>query len=235
MSKETILVVDDEEDLLELVRFSLAREGFVVICAASAEEALPVLNAQPPDLIVLDLMLPGMDGFTLARRIKNDAQWGRIPIVMISARSGEVDVVCGLEIGAADYVAKPFSPRVLVSRIRAVLRRHAQPEAHSANLIERQELSIDIDKHAVYVNGRLVDLTFTEFAILRLLASRPGWAFSRSQIVDAVRGYNYAVTDRSVDVQIVGLRRKLGRCGRYIETVRSVGYRFKEQNAKTAA
>ncbi len=232
MNPKTILAVDDEPDILELVRFSLTREGFSVLCAADAEEALTLLDKQSPSLILLDLMLPGLDGFSLARRIKSKPALAGIPIIMLSARNSEVDVVCGLEMGAEDYITKPFSLKVLLSRVRAMLRRpdSTPPEDPRSmpkeNVIQRQALIIDLDKHVVQAQGRPVPLTCTEFAILTLLASRPGWAFSRARIVDAVRGNSCAVADRSVDVQIVGLRRKLGVCGRYIETVRGVGYRF---------
>jgi DNA-binding response OmpR family regulator len=229
MANETILVVDDEEDILELVQFNLAREGHKVFCADSGEKALDILKSKPVDLMVLDLMLPGMDGFSVAQRVKNDPYIRQVPIIMLTAKGSESDVVTGLELGAEDYVTKPFSPRVLVARIHKALRRSTQPGPENRDLIQRDEMVIDIRKHEVTVKGIPVTLTYTEFEVLTLLAERPGWAFSRSQIVDNVRGYNYSVTDRSVDVQIVGLRRKLGPCGRQIETVRGVGYRFKEE------
>ena len=229
MPKEKILVVDDEEDILELVRHNLAREGFEIRCADTGEKALKALKTEPVDLIVLDLMLPGIDGFDVAKQIKGDPRIQHIPIVMLTAKGSETDVVTGLELGAEDYITKPFSPRILIARIQAVLRRReADGSGDARGLIDRGKLSIDIRKHELLVEGRSIDLTYTEFEVLTLLASRPGWAFSRSQIVDKVRGYNYSVTERSVDVQIVGLRRKLGSCGHYIETVRGVGYRFKE-------
>ena len=229
MTKEKILVVDDEEDILELVRHNLVREGFDIRCADTGEKALKALKTDPVDLIVLDLMLPGIDGFDVARQIKGNPRIQHIPIVMLTAKGSETDVVSGLELGAEDYITKPFSPRILLARIQTVLRRRAADSSEDkGGRIDRGKLSIDIRKHELIVDGRKIDLTYTEFEVLTLLASRPGWAFSRSQIVDKVRGYNYSVTDRSVDVQIVGLRRKLGSCGHYIETVRGVGYRFKE-------
>ena len=227
MAKEKILVVDDEEDILELVRFNLSREGHEVLCAETGEKALEILKTEPVDLMVLDLMLPGMDGFSVVKRVKNDLRIRHVPIVMLTAKSSETDVVTGLQLGAEDYVTKPFSPRVLVARVRKVLRRISRIPAESTDLIRRGELVIDLGKHEVMLDGLPVNLTYTEFEVLTLLAGRPGWAFSRSQIVDSVRGYNYSVTDRSVDVQIVGLRRKLGAYGRFIETVRGVGYRFR--------
>lgn len=231
MPKETILVVDDEEDILELVQFHLAREGYKIHCADTGEKALDVVQSRPVDLVVLDLMLPGIDGYSVARQIKGDARIRHIPIVMLTAKGAEADVVTGLELGAEDYITKPFSPRILLARINTVLRRGALGNhAQERSFIEFEGLKIDIGKHEVTAKDKVLNLTFTEFEVLTLLASRPGWAFSRSQIVDGVRGYNYSVTDRSVDVQIVGLRRKLGRYGRYIETVRGVGYRFKDEN-----
>ena len=225
--KAKILVVDDEEDILELVRFNLSREGYEVLGAETGEKALEILKSRPVDLMVLDLMLPGIDGFSVAKRVKNDPRLGHVPIVMLTAKGSETDVVTGLQLGAEDYITKPFSPRVLVARIHKILRRLDQAPEERNDLIQRGDLVIDVRKHEAAINGSPLQLTFTEFEVLTLLASRPGWAFSRSQIVDSVRGYNYSVTDRSVDVQIVGLRRKLGPRGRQIETVRGVGYRFK--------
>lgn len=229
MPKETILIVDDEEDILELVQFHLSREGYETHCADTGEKALDVVRSNPVDLIVLDLMLPGIDGYSVARQIKNDQSIQQIPIIMLTAKGAEADVVTGLELGAEDYVTKPFSPRILMARIQTVLRRSSSSAlAEEKNLIEHDHLKIDVGKHEVKVKNKKLNLTYTEFEVLTLLAARPGWAFSRSQIVDGVRGYNYSVTERSVDVQIVGLRRKLGLYGHYIETVRGVGYRFRE-------
>jgi two-component system phosphate regulon response regulator PhoB len=229
MSKETILVVDDEEDILELVRFNLSREGFQIVCAASGEEAWKILKNQQFDLMILDLMLPGMDGLELARRVKNEDSIRKIPIVMLSAKGEEADIVAGLELGADDYITKPFSPRILIARVRTVLRRRWQSPVDDDEALEIYDLVIHPGRRHVTVLGEAVDLTYTEFQVLHFLAKRPGWVFTRTQIVDAVRGEDYPVTDRSVDVQIVGLRKKLGSSGRYIETVRGVGYRFKEK------
>jgi len=229
MTKEIILVVDDEEDILELVRFTLSREGFTILCAASGEAAWDLLKTQRVHLLVLDLMLPGMDGLALARRLKGEPRTQAIPIVMLSAKGEEADIVSGLELGADDYVTKPFSPRVLTARVRAVLRRQSQPESAEDEVLEIEDLVIDSGRRSVLAGGSAVNLTYTEFQVLSFLARRPGWVFTRTQIVDAVRGDDYPVTDRSVDVQIVGLRKKLGDSGHYIETVRGVGYRFKEK------
>lgn len=228
MSKANILVVDDEEDILELVRYNLDREGYAVTCAASGEAALEAAAARPVDLIVLDLMLPGIDGLEVARRLRQSAENKDTPIVMLTAKGEEADIVTGLELGADDYVTKPFSPRILVARIKAVIRRRSGMLPADTEVLNVRELSIHPGRRYVTVKGNPLNLTFTEFQVLYFLARRPGWVFTRSQIVDAVRGDDYPVTDRSVDVQIVGLRKKLEPLGHYIETVRGVGYRFIE-------
>lgn len=228
MANPNILVVDDEEDLLELLRFNLSGEGFSVTCAATGEDAIEKLKIEAPDLILLDLMLPGIDGLEVARRLKAKAFTREIPIVMLTARGEEGDIVKGLEIGADDYITKPFSRKVLAARIRAVLRRKQEKPKEEGDVLTVHDLLIHPGRREVLVEGKAVELTYTEFGILNFLARRPGWVFTRSQIVDAVRGDEYFVTDRSVDVQIVGLRKKLGPTAKYIETVRGVGYRFKE-------
>jgi two-component system phosphate regulon response regulator PhoB len=231
MAKERILVIEDEEDILALLQYNLAREGYLVSSAASGEAGLQAARAERPDLVLLDLMLPGMDGLEVCRRLRLDEQTREVPVVMLTAKGEEADVVAGLELGADDYVTKPFSPRVLVSRLRAVLRRRqrtAEPAVGEEGAIRRNDLVIHPGRNEVLVAGKPVELTFTEFRVLLFLAGRPGWVFTRYQIVNAVRGDDYAVTDRAVDVQIVGLRKKLGPCGKYIETVRGVGYRFKD-------
>jgi two-component system alkaline phosphatase synthesis response regulator PhoP len=228
MAKQKILVVDDEEDILELLKFNLTREGYDVASASTGEEALSVAQAESPDLILLDLMLPGIDGLDVARRLKGDPPTKKIPIVMLTAKGEESDIVTGLELGADDYITKPFSRKVLVARLRAVLRRKDEQPPDEKSLFRRPDLMIHPGRHEVLVNGKPVQLTMTEFGILSFLARRPGWVFTRSQIVDAVKGEDYFVTDRSVDVQVVGLRKKLGSASKWIETVRGVGYRFKE-------
>lgn len=229
MSKEKILVVDDEEDLLELVRYNLTREGYDVVCASTGEEGLNLAKKSIPGIIILDLMLPGIDGLDVARILKNDDSTKKIPIIMLTAKGEEADIVTGLELGADDYITKPFSPRIMIARIRAVLRRKIKTSDGDTDTIEIHCIKIHSGRHEVSVKGNPVQLTFTEFGILSFLVKRPGWVFTRSQIVDAVKGDDYFVTDRSVDVQIVGLRKKLGDAGKYIETVRGVGYRFKEK------
>jgi len=229
MSKERILVVEDEQDILELVRFNLARENYRVFCASSGEEALKIVGSEPLDLIVLDLMLPGIDGLEMTRRLRNNPRTQNIFIVMLTAKGSEADIVTGLELGADDYITKPFSPRVLLARIRAVIRRSKNEQPQDNAVIQIHNLVVHPGRREVRVGETPVSLTYTEFQILYYLVRRPGWVFTRTQIVDAVRGDDYPVTDRSVDVQIVGLRKKLGTSGKYIETVRGVGYRFKEK------
>lgn len=232
--KKHILIVEDEEDILALIHYNLTREGFRASCATSGEEALRVVAKDPPDLVVLDLMLPGIDGLEVCRTLKSWPETRCIAILMVTAKGEEADVVTGLELGADDYLTKPFSPRILLARARAVLRRKEGAEeggeepAAGSGVIETGGLLIHPGRNEVRVEDRVVDLTFTEFRVLYFLASRPGWVFTRYQIVNAVRGDDYSVTDRAVDVQIVGLRKKLGDYGKYIETVRGVGYRFKD-------
>jgi two-component system phosphate regulon response regulator PhoB len=229
MGKEKILVVDDEEDILELVKYNLAKEGYEITSALSGEKALSRATEKKFDLIVLDLMLPGLDGLEVAKRLKNNPDTHHIPIIMLTAKGEEADVVTGLEIGADDYITKPFSPRVLLARIKAVLRRGPEVAAEIDEVLQIHELEIHLGRREARAAGEMLDLTYTEFQVLWHLAKRPGWVLTRAQIVDAVRGNDYPVTDRSVDVQIVGLRKKLGPYGKYIETVRGVGYRFKER------
>ncbi len=233
MANENVLVVDDERDILELVKYNLDKEGYRVTTVETGEDALSATRAKMPDLIVLDLMLPGVDGLEVCRRLKNDPTTRAIPIIMLTAKGGEADVVAGLELGASDYITKPFSPRVLTARIKAVLRRDEEAPGTEAPLRIKQ-LTIHPERHQVLVCDKPVELTATEFRILLFLARRPGWVFTRQQIVDAAQGddafvNDRFVTDRSVDVHIVSLRRKLGTCGAYIETVRGVGYRLQDQ------
>ncbi len=229
MPREHVLVVEDEEDIQELIEYNLAREGYKVSSAFTGEDAVEMARRQAPDLVILDLMLPGMDGFEVCKALRSDPKTAHVPVVMLTAKGEEVDVVTGLELGADDYITKPFSPRVLIARIRAVLRRRGMETAGDEEaVLERYGILIHPGRHEVRVSGTPVDLTATEFRVLHFLARRPGWVFSRYQIVDAVHGENYPVTERSVDVQVVGLRKKLGEAGDCIETVRGVGYRFKD-------
>lgn len=233
MSKKSILVVEDEEDIQQLVSYNLVRAGFDVDCADSGEEALQRVREKKPDLLLLDLMLPGMNGSEVCRVLRLDAQTRELPIIMLTAKGEDDDVMAGLDLGADDYITKPFSPGVLVSRIKAALRRKVKETAaeprEPGGIIRIHDLVIDPGRHEVKVGGVLVDLTLTEFGILEFLAKRPGWAFSRQQIIDAVRGYEYIITPRAIDVQIFSLRKKLGETGGKVETVRGIGYRLKAQ------
>ncbi len=234
MAGERILVIEDDEDIQELIRFNLEKEAYKVSCRGTAEDGLKALGVRLPDLILLDLMLPGMDGLTACRRIRAEENTRHVPVIMVSAKGSEADVVTGLELGADDYITKPFSPRVLLARVRATLRRAGESDNDSGEVMRRGDIEIDNLHHEVRLAGKPVELTLTEFRVLEALARRPGVVFTRYQIVDAVKGEDYPVTDRSVDVQIVGLRKKLKKYGKHIETVRGVGYRFSTQ-AKTGA
>jgi two-component system alkaline phosphatase synthesis response regulator PhoP len=223
-----ILIVDDEEDILELVQYNLEQNGFLTETAVTGETGLKKARANNPDLIILDLMLPGIGGLDICRLLKSDPNTKAVPIVMLTAKGEEADVVRGLELGADDYVTKPFSPKVLVARIKSVLRRNTVPDESGQDKLQHHDIIINLGKRLVTVGGKAVELTFSEYEILHYLLRRPGWVFTRNEIVDRVHGDNYPVTDRSVDVQIVGLRKKLGRAGKYIQTVRGVGYRLVE-------
>lgn len=228
MARERVVVVEDEEDILELVRFNLAREGYHVEGYGSGEDALRAVRRQPPDLLLLDLMLPGMDGLEVCRLLRAEGSTRELPVIMLTAKGEEADIVAGLELGADDYVPKPFSPRVLLARVKAVLRRRSTPAANDGQSVHVHDIDMHLGRREVTVGGQPVSLTFTEFNILHFLARRPGWVFTRGQIMDAVRGADYHVTERSVDVQMVSLRKKLGAAGKLIETVRGVGYRLAE-------
>ncbi len=222
-----ILIVDDEEDVLELVRYNLDKNGYKVETAATGEQALAKARAKLPDLIILDLMLPGIDGLDVCKKLKNDTKTQNIPVIMLTAKGEETDIVIGLELGADDYITKPFSPKVLIARVRRILQRTIARDMEKAP-VKIYELTIDPARREVLIKNKPVELTFTEFNILYALAKRPGLVFTRYQIVDALHGDDYLVTDRAIDVQIVGLRKKLGLFSKYIETVRGVGYRFKD-------
>ncbi len=227
MSRDLILVVDDEVDIQELIRYNLKKEGLSVYAVGTGEEALTAAEELRPGAIVLDLMLPGMDGVQVCNRLKRQESTKTIPVVMLTAKSEDADVVAGLETGADDYITKPFSPRVLVARLRAVLRRTETGGRTDESRLSAHGVFMDLSKHEVKCGDREVHLSATEFAILQFLMRNPGWVFSRDKIIDAVRGKDYPVTERSVDVQILGLRKKLDEYGSLIETVRGVGYRFK--------
>jgi two-component system phosphate regulon response regulator PhoB len=234
MAKRSILVVEDEDDIRELVSYTLLKEGYQVASVASGEEALAVAESQTPDLIVLDLMLPGLDGLAVCQRLRENPNTAGVLIIMLTAKGEESDIVTGLNSGANDYVTKPFSRNVLLARVRAALRstpvRSEQDDAPdgSEEVIKVHDILIHPGKHAVTVDGEPVELSATEFRILQYLARRPGWVFTREQILDAIHGDSYATTARAVDVQIVGLRKRLGPSGKFVETVRGVGYRIKD-------
>ncbi len=233
MIRQSVLVVEDEEDIRELVSYNLLKDGYQVAGVASGEEALTAVESKRPDLILLDIMLPGLDGLRVCGKLKENLKFASIPIIMLTAKGEEPDIVAGLNMGADDYITKPFSPKVLLARIQAVLRRAeakrvVSEEEQESEIVEIRDLMIHPGRHEVTIRRKPVELTATEFKLLHFLAQRPGWVFTRQQILDGVHGDNYAITDRAVDVQIVGLRRKLGSVGSYIETVRGVGYRFKE-------
>lgn len=228
MAKEHIVIIDDEEDIVELVRYNLTKEGFRVTGAHNGEDGLDVLRKERPDLLLLDLMLPGIGGLDVCRTCKSDPQLNAMPIIMVSAKGEEIDIVTGLELGADDYVTKPFGLRELLARIRAVIRRKSQKPVSTEQNVKIHELTVDVTRHEAFLGSQRLDLTATEFKLLHFLAGHPGWVFTRAQIVEGVHGDDYPVTDRSVDVQIVGLRKKLGTFESYIETIRGVGYRFKD-------
>ena len=227
MNKGTILIIDDEKDLNELVRYNLEKDQFDVICATDGQSGLEIATKHRPDLIVLDLMMPGMDGLEVCRELRGDARTARIPVIMLTARATEADRVVGLEMGADDYITKPFSPRELVARVKAVLRRTSKQQDPS-DVLRHGGIIIDINRHEVTCEGRPVQLTATEFRILQYLASRPGRVTSRDEIIDSALGHDAAVFDRTVDVHITAIRRKLGKGADHIETIRGFGYKLRD-------
>jgi two-component system, OmpR family, alkaline phosphatase synthesis response regulator PhoP len=227
MAKGIILVIDDEKDLTELVSYNLKKEGFVVRCARDGESGLAAAAGDRPDLVIVDLMLPGIDGFEVCRRLRSDSKTAGVPIIMLTAKSEESDRIVGLELGADDYVTKPFSPRELAARIKAVLRR-ASPQPAASKAIRRGELTIDLTRRQVSCGGKNAVVTASEFRLLHFMATHPGQVFSRSELIDGALGRDVTVVDRTIDVHVTGLRKKLGCCGEWIETIRGFGYRFKE-------
>lgn len=230
MAKEKILIIEDEDDIQELLKYNLKKEGYEQLKVVdSGEEGLEVVKEFAPDVILLDLMLPGIDGLTVCRTLKSDPDTVQIPIIMLTAKSEEMDMIIGLEMGADDYVPKPFSNKVLAARIKSIIRRSKMnPADEKSDVIKRGPLLMNRGKREASLCGKAIELTFSEFEILYMLAKHPGWVYSRNQIVNKVKGDDYPVTERAIDVQIVGLRKKLGEAGVAIETVRGVGYRFKE-------
>jgi two-component system phosphate regulon response regulator PhoB len=227
--RAVILIIEDDPDIQELLSFAMEKEGWKLFMAANGEEGLRLLRQEGANCIILDIMLPGMDGFKILKKIKNDEQVRDIPVIMTTAKGEEADIVAGLELGADDYVVKPYSPKVLIARIRAALRRTEEtPNPREEQSRWRQgRLSLDADRHEAFYDEQRLELSATEFSLLRHFLSNPDRVFSRNQIISGIRGPDYPVTDRSVDVQVLALRKKLGAAGDLIETIRGVGYRFR--------
>ena len=227
MARKRILAVDDETDILDLLRYNLKREGYDVVTVETGEDCLTKAEKLQPDLILLDLMLPGIDGLTTCRMLKSESKTKKTPVIMLTAKGDESDIVTGLELGADDYITKPFNSKVLCARIKTVLRRSASAsQSVDEDIIKQGTLVLNIARREACLGSTTLKLTYSEFEVLRLLASHPGWVYTRSQIVNEIKGDDYPVTERAIDVQIVGLRKKLGESGTLIETIRGVGYRF---------
>ena len=229
MSKPLVVVVEDEADIQDVIAYNLKRDGYEVLTASRGDEGLSLIQAKMPDLVILDLMLPGIDGLSICQQLRADPKTKNLPIIILSAKEEEADVVIGLGFGADDYVPKPFSPRELLARVKAVLRRSSSQETVKQDQIRRGELIIDIDRHQASLRGIGIKLTATEFKLLTVLASHPGRAFSREQLLNRVVGDAVVVVDRNIDVHIRSVRKKLGDQTGLIETVRGVGYRFADQ------
>ncbi|MCL1836888.1 MAG: response regulator transcription factor [Treponema sp.] len=229
MGTERILIIEDDQEIQEMLQYAFAREGWKLVPARTGEDGLKALQSKGADCIILDIMLPGMDGLKALKKIREEKKFQTLPVILCSARGEEADVVAGLELGADDYVVKPYSPRVLAARIRAALRRKETAESPDANkhFWQHGNLTVDVDKHTAFLGETPLDLSATEFAIFAQFMSHPDIVYSRQKLITAIRGTDYPVTDRSVDVQIMGLRKKLGEAGSMIETVRGVGYRFR--------
>jgi two-component system phosphate regulon response regulator PhoB len=227
MGAERILIIEDDPEIQEMLKYSFSREGWKLTQATTGEQGLEHLRKEGADCVILDIMLPGMDGLKTLEKIKAEPGFTVLPVIMCTARGEEADIVAGLELGADDYVVKPYSPRVLAARIRAALRRKEASQSPHQTSFKFGNLSLDVEKHSCTLGGTPVDLFATEFAILAQFMSSPDIVFSRQKLINAIRGPDYPVTDRSVDVQILGLRKKLKEAGDMIETIRGVGYRFK--------
>lgn len=226
-STKNIVIVDDEPDIVELVSLHLEKAGFKVKTFNEAEGLFNYLKNNVPDLVVLDLMLPDADGFEICKYLKKEEKFSTIPVIMLTARSDEMDKILGLELGADDYVTKPFSPRELVARVKAVLRR--EEKIHKSQKLKIGDiLEIDLQKYEVLVKDKKVELTSTEFRILKLLSERKGWVYARDQILDFLGVQDKGVLDRTVDVHIKNLREKIGPAGKFIKNIRGVGYKLDE-------
>ena len=226
MSRNKIVVIEDEPDIVEVLSYNLKREGYNVSSTLRGDEGLNLVRNQSPNLVILDLMLPGMDGLSICQQLKSDSLVRDIPIIIISAKGEESDVVIGLEMGADDYLTKPFSPRELIARVKAVLRRGPTQDDKARERILLGKLVIDVARHEVNVDDELISLTATEFKILHQLASQSGRAFTREQLLNRVVGLGVVVVDRNIDVHIRALRKKLGDASDMIQTIRGVGYRL---------
>ncbi|HRP02916.1 MAG TPA: response regulator transcription factor [Candidatus Kapabacteria bacterium] len=220
-----IFIVDDEKDILELIALHLSKSGFKVKTFEDANSLFNYIKTKTPDLFILDLMLPDIDGFDICKQLRRDDKFAAIPIIMLTAKSDEMDKVLGLELGADDYVTKPFSPRELVARVKAILRREEKNTNNNKVRIS-DVLEIDVQKYEVHVEGKKIDLTSSEFKILRLLSERKGWVYDREQILDYLGAQDKGVLDRTVDVHIKNLRDKLGLAGKYIKNIRGIGYKI---------
>jgi DNA-binding response OmpR family regulator len=230
VAKPKILIIEDEPDLLEVMQYNLEREGHRVVVCRNGEQGLSRIRTDNPDLVILDLMLPGMDGVEVCRQVKADPVTRAVPIIMVTAKGEESDIVLGLGIGADDYITKPFSPRELVARVKVVLRRGGlREESGAGERVVRGTLTIDLGRHEARVDGVLLTLTPTEMRLLHFLASHPGRVFPRAHLLSRVIGEDALVTDRNIDVHVRALRQKLGEHAAAIETVRGVGYRFADQ------
>jgi DNA-binding response OmpR family regulator len=219
--------VDDEPDIVEFVQYNLRKEMYETLSAGDGPKALQLARQHKPDLVLLDIMLPGLDGIEVCHALKSGRETAHIPIIMLTAKGEEADVVSGLEVGADDYVSKPFSMRLLLARMKAVMRRSARTEEPSA-VTQAHDLVVDDDRHRITLQGEPLQLTLTEYKLVRFLAQHPGRVFTRTQILNNIQDEQVIVIDRAIDVHVAALRKKLGLAGKYIETVRGVGYRFKE-------
>ena len=233
MSAERILIIEDDPEIQEMLKFAFVREGWQLTMVSTGEEGLKKLQSREADCVILDIMLPGMDGLKTLKRIRENKNLQNLPVILCTARGEEADIVAGLELGADDYVVKPYSPRVLAARIRAGLRRKeaasSQGETAQKKFFQHGKIILDIDRHTVLLEEKPLDLFPTEFALLVQFMSNPDIVFSRQRLITAIRGNDYPVTDRSIDVQIMGLRKKLGDSGDMIETIRGIGYRFRTE------
>jgi len=230
MSKAVILIIEDDPAIQELLTHSMSTEGWKLLQALTGEDGLKILKTKKINCILLDIMLPGIDGLKVLKKIKEIDQCKNVPVIMTTAKGEESDIITGLELGADDYIVKPYSPKVLIARIRAGLRRQEEGNLSSSVTVWQQgEIKLDAARHLAFNGDKQLDLFATEFSLLKHFLSNPEIVFSRNQIIAAIHGPDYPVTDRSVDVQILGLRKKLGKAGDMIETIRGVGYRFRLQ------